>query len=281
MKLAIGIPTRNRPLDLVASILSLEKTRSHADIALRYIVGVDGDDMATHEMIERLIPRFPQSEFSISIGPRPLGLGEINNRLVAAADEDATFLLWTDRAVIITENWDYLVADAAQQFPNRLLWLDSIDLKGPAQTILPPGWLAVLPGNPYPAVAPFWFDDTAQEEIDAMVWGFPRFVVNARCAGPREEKTNRCRDLHFWIRLFGATRPQRVCDALFAAGKLGLAPRSDLSQIVAHFDARDGAFLERADELMARYGAEGTPDATYLAAKRRAEAIMADLGVAG
>lgn len=279
MKLAIGIPTRNRPLDLVASILSLDKTRSRAGVEVRYIVGIDNDDRRSLGVFEALQDRIGADTLHVTIGARPLGLGEINNRLVAAADEDATFLLWTDRAVIITENWDYLVADAAQQFPNRLLWLDSIHLQGPAQTILPPAWRAALPGAPYVGTAPFWFDDSGLEEIDAFCNGFPRIAVSAKCAGPRTEKTNRCRDVAFWIKVFEATRGQRVAQAAQLRQNLGHAPRDPAGEI-ALFEERGKAFLASAPELERQYSSGAPPDELYKKAKLRAEMILSELGIA-
>lgn len=273
MKITVGIPSRGRPLDLAASILSLEKTRSgHHDV--QYIVGHDHGDEETLDIVSRLLAKgLPVVS---SFGPRPLGLGEINNRL-AAAEPDATFMLWSDRQVVVTLAWDHQIATGVMEFPNRVLWLDCVHLQGPAQYILPPAWRAALPGPACPGLFPFWFDDSAVEEVDAFVHGFPRVALAAKCAGPRTEKTTRCRDLHFWIRLFAAMRRIRLHDAGQASAKLGITPRPDLAQIVAHFEMRDAAFLERADALMEQYGAPGEPDETYLLAKARAEQIMKGL----
>ncbi|HXJ61886.1 MAG TPA: glycosyltransferase [Verrucomicrobiae bacterium] len=273
MKIAVGVPSRGRPLDLAASILSLEKTRSgHHEV--QYIVGHDHGDTETMEIASRLLAR--GVNVKSSFGPRPLGLGEINNRLIAAADKEAAFLLWTDRSVIIAPHWDHDLASGVMQFPNRVLWLDSIHLVGPAQYILPPAWRAALPGPANPAIFPFWFDDSAVEEVDALVHGFPRVALTSKCAGPRTDKTTRMRELAFWIGVFAATRPDRVREARWVSAELGIPPR-DIAPIMAHFEERDRQFLARADALMAQWSAGGEPDETYIAAKENAIALLARL----
>ena len=161
------------------------------------------------------------------------------------------------------------------QFPKRVLWLDSVHLAGAGQFILPPAWRAAQ-GAPCPGLAPFWFDDTHLEEIDAFVHGFPRVAVDAKCAGARNLKTTRCRDVAFWVGVFAATRFDRISQAMLIADKLGVK-RQFQPELAAYFEARDRSFIERAAVLEQQFGELGPPDATYLAAKARAEKVLAEL----
>jgi len=211
-----------------------------------------------------------------SPGPRPLGLGELHNRMVAATDPEAAFVLWSDRIVPVDMQWDHAVAFAVMQHPLRMLWIDSHHLEGAGQPVIPPAWRAAYTGPLFPAVAPYWFDDTALEEIDIYVNAPPRVACWAKCAGPRTAKTNRCRDVAFWCDFFARTQPQRVAEAVVIRQKLGLAPR-DMKDEISHFAQRIAQMAARAPELEAQYGAEGPPDDSYLAAKARAEKLLEGL----
>lgn len=274
MKITIGIPSRGRPLELAASIIALDKTKSTGH-EVEYLVAVDDDDWRTKETILDLL------EMGIGVtgsyGPRPLGLGEIHNRMLAETDPEAVFMLWSDRLVPIEMSWDHAIAMAAMEYPTRVLWMDSVHLVGPGQFIITPAWRAALPdGLAVPGIFPYWFEDSALEETDHLVHGFPRVACWAKAAGPRTDKTNRMRDLKFWIDVFARTRPRRIKRADKIAKAMGL-PIRDHADVIAHFEKRDRDFLARADELTEKYGATGEPDETYLAAKAQAERILAEL----
>jgi hypothetical protein len=272
MKITVGIPSRGRPLELAAAVLALEKTKSWGN-DVGYIVAMDEDDEETHDIIRRL-PPLPITRLT---GPRPLGLGELHNKMAAATDRDAVFMLWSDRIVPITENWDHQIAVAAMQFPQRVLWLDSIHLHGAGQFILPPAWRAAQ-GMPCPGVYPFWFEDSHVEEIDALVHGFPRMSVNARAAGPRSAKTNRCRDIQFWIMHYVAMESRRIEEAARVAATLGVVQK-DTTSTIKYFQERWAGMLGRAPTLMEAFGVTDAPDASYLQAKANAEAALDDMGV--
>ncbi len=272
MHITVGIPSRGRPLELAAAVLALEKTRCTGH-DVQYRVAIDNDDYATWETCHALSALAPVMS---SLAPRPVGLGEIHNDLVCGTDPASTFMLWSDRLVPVTAGWDEAIAEGVRQFPSRVLWMDSLHLAGPGQFILPPAYRAALAGPPCPAVYPFWFDDSAVEEVDILAFGPPRLSIAAKAAGPRTDKTNRCREIDFWIRLFAATRRERMVAARQIRFNLGLQAR-DMRGEVAIFEARDNAFLARVPELTAQWGATGSPDATYLAAKARAEQIMMEL----
>lgn len=276
MKITVGIPSRGRPLELAASVLSLDKTKSQGH-SVDYIIGHDHNDPRTMEVVSQLVAM--GLPIRSSFGPRPLGLGEIHNRLIAETDPDAVFLLWSDRCVPAEISWDHAIALTTMQYPNRVLWMDSHHLVGAGQPIMTPNWRGALSGEkPYPAVYPFWFEDEAQEEEDALVHGFPRVAIWAKCAGPRTDKTNRMRDLDFWIDMFARTRPQRIERAAKIARAMGI-PKRDISVELAYFEQRDQGFHARSAELTQRYGAPGEPDQTYFEAKDQAERLLAEWGL--
>jgi hypothetical protein len=278
MKITVGIPSRGRPLDLTAAVLSLDKTKS-GGCEVDYIIAADRDDNPTRETISRLRERGLPMGPALIGADRPLGLGQLHNAMASACDPDATFLLWSDRCVPITEGWDHAIAVAAMQYPQRVLWLDSVHLLGAGQFILPPAWRAALPtGKACPGYFPFWFEDSHVEEVDAFVHGFPRMATYAKCAGPRTQKTNRMRDLEFWIRFYAFLRPARLKEAEQIAANLGVPPR-DNADLLAHWQRRDADFIARAPELTERFGTLEPPDDAYRTAKANAEKMMWDGGV--
>lgn len=272
MKITVGIPSRGRPLELIAAVLSLDKLRSGGH-AVDYVIGHDEGDAETLAAVDRLVAH--GVSLRSSFGPRPLGLGEIHNRMAAAADPDATFLLWSDRVVPINEHWDHAIAMGVMQFPLRVLWLDSIHLIGAGQFILTPKWRAASPGPPCPGLFPFWFEDSWVEEVDAFVHGHPRVATYAKCAGQRTAKTNRMRELHFWIDTYSALRPERLREAGHIAERLGVPPRADIDDLVAFYEKRDRDFHAREKVLTEQFGATEVPDESYLRAKDRAIARVA------
>lgn len=273
MRINVGLPSRGRPLDMIASALSLFRLASGAN-EITIVIGVDDDDPDTREMVKNLAPRMGFGAVGWQIYDRPLGLGEIHNRMASHTSADAAFMLWSDRVLAITPEWDHNLAMGCMQCPNRVIWLDSVHLTGAGQFVLPPAWRAAQ-GDPCPGAFPFWFEDTAVEELDAFVHGFPRMSLAAKCAGTRGAKTTRCRDIAFWVSVFAGTRGQRLAQAAEIGRKLGVAPPSNLAGIIANFETRDASFIARAPALQEQFGAEGAADETYLAARARAEEILA------
>lgn len=274
MRIHVGIPSRGRPLDLIAATLSLFRMAS-GNNQVRATIACDTDDKPTRDRVSELMKAYPIAEMA---GPRPLGLGELHNKMCAATAKDEVFMLWSDRVLAITPEWDHELAVCAMSYPNRPFWMDSLHLAGAGQFILPPAWLAVC-GQPCPGLYPFWFEDTHVEEMDCFVHGFPRVAMASKGAGPRGDKTNRCRDIAWWINFYSSQRDQRVMQAVQIAEKLGV-PVRDNTREIAYFDARDREFLSRAPALEKQFGAVGPPDATYLEAKGRAQMILDELKVA-
>ena len=279
MKIVVGLPSRGRPLDLVASAISLYRTAS-IDHEIAVMLELDADDAESIEVARRVESGYKFAHFQIiaDISDRTPALGERHNRVVDATPADATYLMWSDRISMLGLGWDQQLAVAAMQFPTRPLWIDSVHLTGAGQVILPPAWRAVQGGPCFPALSPFWADDTHVEELDLFVHGIPRMRIEAMCAGPRQQKTNRCRDIEFWVDVFAATRPQRVERAQEICRKLGL-PFANPSAMLAMRESIDADMKRRAPELMVQFGEMGELDASYLAAKAAAMRLMHDAGI--
>lgn len=269
MRISVGLPSRGRPLDMVASVVSLFRLASGGN-EIDVLLLLDADDTESINAAAHLNETFG---VNYQWSDRLAGLGELHNRAVLLTPSDAAWMMWSDRISVITPNWDHELAMGCLQYPNRPLWLDSIHLAGPGQVILPPAWRAAQGAPCFPGIYPFWFDDTYQEELDAFVHGPMRVTLASKCAGPRTQKTNRCRDIEFWVDVFAATRPQRVEQARAIADRLGVK-MANPSALIAMYEARDAEMKRRAPALMAQFGEVGEPDASYVAAKKRAEAMV-------
>lgn len=274
MKISVGLPSRGRPLDMVASVVSLFRLASGGN-EIDVILSIDRDDPLTRRAAHDLADRFPERVI-VASNDRALGLGERHNNSAGAAPSDAAWMMWSDRISVITPNWDHELAMGCLQYPNRPLWLDSIHLAGPGQVILPPAWRAAQGGPCFPGIYPFWFDDTYQEELGAFVHGPMRLTLASKCAGPRTQKTNRCRDIEFWVDVFAATRPRRVEQARAIADRLGVK-MANPSALIAMYEARDAEMKRRAPALMAQFGEAGEPDESYRKALTRASVLLSEL----
>jgi len=272
MQIHVGLPSRGRPLDMVASAVSLFRLASGAH-DLKLTILTDADDSDSVLMSRELWKALPGTRCDNS--DRKMGLGELHNHAASMTARDAAFMLWSDRLQVITPGWDQALALACMSNPKRVLWLDSVHLTGAGQFILPPAWRAAQ-GAPTPGIFPFWFEDTVLEELDAFVHGLPRVSIAAHAAGARKLPTTRLRDLPFWIDLFAATRMGRIDASRLIADRLGVHWQNR-PDVLAVFEARDRSFHERAAMLEQQFGDPGPPDETYLAAKARAEAIMAGM----
>jgi len=271
MRINVGLPSRGRPLDMVASAISLIRLASGGH-DLKITLGIDGDDIPSQQAARDLQTTGVCHTLTL---PRHDGLGDLINDLAATTPDDAAFLLWSDRISVTTLQWDHDLALCCMQKPDRPLWLDSVHLTGAGQFILPPLWREVQ-GKPCPGLFPFWFVDTAIEELDAYVHGFPRISLQSKAAGPRGFKTNRMRDVEFWIDLFAAQRPRRVAEAVEISKKLGLVPL-DVKPYVDYFNERDDQMRGRAKALTDAFGELSPPDETYLVVKAEAEKLLGEL----
>lgn len=271
MNLAVCIPTRGRPLALIGVVMSLWRLRHRNDLI--FLIGTDEDDEDSRSAVAQLGKEVP---IGLVAGPRSI-LGAVNNRLSGAAKEAGADVVvdCTDRTFPITYQWDAAIRYTVDRFPHRVSWWSSPQSSATELPIIPKPFLQACEWEWSSEIYPFWFDDIALGEIDVMVHGREIIKAPAAYAGERG-KTQRARDIAFWWGVYSKMRQERWRKAESIAAFFGkqIQPRDELDNIWA---ARDAESIKNASQMESAFGDISDPDATYLAAKKRAEEIIRDL----
>lgn len=245
---------------------------------VRYILGLDDDDVATTEALEALVvPKGGVFEFDalITRGPSPGVRGEVENRMLAVtmdAPRPDVVTLMSDRTFTISPRWDSMIAAAVTKCTNQVLWWSCPEDNGCVIPIIPRAYLDAIDWKWSAEIFPFWWEDTWHQEINMMLFGLPSLKVKAFYAGSRG-RTRNAREFAFWLDVFRATRPMRreIAAKVAAALKVQLAPRPDVEQ---YFERYDTVMLERCPMFQESFGDLAEPDANYVAAKARAEVLL-------
>lgn len=271
MLIHVNICTHARPLGLIGVVMALNRMRSNSH-ELKFRIGIDEDDQVSLDAAANLAEECP---IDVSVGPRPIARGEIENRLLrGSADADIVTML-TDRTFCITPGWDDGLAKGVTEQPRRLLWWSCPDDNGCTMPVIPKAWREAADHVWSPEIFPFWFDDTWNQQIDLMLYGMPSLKVVTNYTGHRS-KTNRARDFAFWIQLFNHLLPHRVEQARVIGEKLGvpMQPREDVMKYIGqHYQT----LMNNIPVLEQHFGDAVDPGPEYCVAKDRAEKLFAEL----
>lgn len=208
------------------------------------------------------------------MAPAPPLVGDKFERLYREADQDGAFVLLTDRMFPLTQAWDQAIWSGLKSHPQRVLWWQCHSYDGVTAPILSPECRNGLP-QMFSGLFPFWFDDNWLEEVDLLAHGLPRIRVPAFYGGERSGKSQNFRDYPFWVEVFIKTRPRRLTLAKQAADLAGV-PWQDRPELIKWLARRDALWRDRAKEVERHNRTDQPPDARYLAARRRAELIIAE-----
>ena len=267
MKIAVCIASRGRPAALIGAVMAAWRLRTGRH-DVQFILGVDDDDGFTHK---HLLAFMGEVEPIIVSPPAITVRGEVENAMLAAASErepDAVTLL-SDRAYIITPGWDEGLAVGVNTEPKRVVWWSCPDDKGCVMPVIPSAYLRAVDYRWSSEVHPYWWDDSAQQEIDLMLHGLPSMKIHPMYSG-RRGPTQSAREFVFWLDVFKAMRPQRRAQARQIAATLEL-PFIERPDVEQYFAAYDNAMRARCEEFEKGYGDTDPPTARYLLARARAE----------
>lgn len=264
MRLTIILPSRGRPHLLRRVITNMHGLASGRH-EVTYAVGCDSDDPASLATVWAMrVEGYPvRAHCSVRLA----SLGQIDNAVATAYPADAYCALCDD-VEVLTPEWDEAIHRAWRARPDAVWWWRCADNMTCA--IVSEKWRAAA-GRIFTDYFPFWWDDIWLIQLWQYAAGEPILLVDAkiRDRGPR---TLRMRDLRFWAEFFWCPkmRQQRIDDSRRIAAALGWPLVEDLSK---HELQPNTGFMPEAIE--AAQGERGAPSAEYMAAKRRAEKILA------
>ena len=115
-KIAIVLPTRNRPELLERFISSVFNTSSNEEIVKFYLY-VDDDDVLTPSAVSKLQSRYEDKIFVLT-GPRIL-MSETANKLIPFVKEDI-FFCGGDDLIFRTMNWDQMVIKKFDEIEDKI-----------------------------------------------------------------------------------------------------------------------------------------------------------------
>lgn len=270
MRIVVAIPSRARPLALIGSVMASWRLASGTN-DVEYVVGADKGDSETLDACMRLAAELP---LSVCIAPPPTTLASVSNLMVHQAQGADAVTVLSDRIFTITDAWDTFIAGGVHNYPKRVMWWSCAWDHGCIAPIMPKAWLeAARWSYAMTDTYPFWFIDTALQEIDMMVHGGPSLKIRAAYSGQRGKTTNG-RDFAFWFRVFAAERGKRRTEARRIAARLGQEQLCEDERVEQYFAAYDAEMQTRCADFEKRFGDQREPDESYLAAKKRAEMIL-------
>lgn len=123
-KIAVVLPTRNRPNLLKRFVDSLFDTCSNKDNISVYLY-IDDDDRLTEFCIKELSHKYPLKIFSL-IGPRII-MSDMVNKLLPLVKEDI-FFFGGDDLVLRTKNWDLEIIEKFNSIEDKIALLYGDDM---------------------------------------------------------------------------------------------------------------------------------------------------------
>lgn len=271
MDITVIIPSRGRVRGLSAILASLKFLESGKH-RVQYGVCCDEDDIATAMFCQTYQSELPH-QFSYKIGPRPESLGGVINEMAGLMPADLYFML-TDHCLCLTPEWDDIAAKAAEETPHGIFFWTIVYPKLDGHfCIVTEKWRAA-DGRLMSEDYPFWFDDLALLEQYPLATGQGAMHLPIEMAFI-PAKTHRMRDLKFWRDYFIFKRADRVERGKAIAEKLGLPiPAFGEAFAQALSELLPKASDEHLDYITNLNGDQSEPDASYLAAKAKAEQEM-------
>lgn len=274
MRITVVIPSRGRVFGLTGILRSMRFLESGKH-EVKYVVGVDEDDVETQEACKKL-----RDARVLPLGyrtdARPVSLGGLINQLALCEPADV-YTAINDDIVCLTPNWDDEIAKEVEKLPHGVFWWTDASSNGALFPIVTEKWRAAA-GGIFGEWFPFWYDDLCLLELwvmatDEEVHQLPILI----CDKPRTV-THRMRELRFWQRIYIASRVLRIKLAREIAEKLGLPRPASTEHIAALMNNQlrrvAPGWIQSIEDFQ---GDKTPPDENYKIAKERALKMLAEV----
>ena len=279
MKLSLIVATRSKPLR-AAAVIELARALASGEHEVSYTIAGDLDQA---ELFQPIVKHYPWVRTDIA--PRPPGPGQCWNRVIASHPADL-HLTFADDTFPITPHWDELCSRVIQGVPSAretgvFCWQDSANPQQATVFSIAQPWLELCNGIVFDERFPFWFSDTAINELHSYVTGHGVAQVHGlRVVNPPNVFNPRMRDMELWWRLFAATRRERVATATAWREARNLPPLDNIEELLTAHQMRDQAGLPESEKIVAMIPEPAPITDEYLIAKANAEAYLAQLEAA-
>lgn len=273
MKFAFMLVTRGNP-SRAAAVIEVAKALASGKHDIKYIIGCDRDDPATHSWFWQTNP-----EIEVSLGERPIGIGSVWNRLCELVHDADIYCPFPDDVFISLPDWDDFIVRCMELIETpQLRVLAWNDLRNQGQCTLPivsKAWLD-LTGKLYDDRFPFWFYDTCVDELYSFIAGGRIPIPKVLTFVSKKGLTQNMRELAFWWDLYVATRKERLQRAALIREQLGITLEPGiLDSWIQSWERRDKLGYDTVEEIEKGLSAERKPPSQqYLTARDMAAAYM-------
>lgn len=279
MKIAVLIPSRNRPRMLSAAITVLHEMES-GENEVQYRIGCDFDEPNLQEYID--IAKSFNALTSFCSHPT---IGKIWNFLTVIDPlfEADIYSCMIDDAFPITPHWDKEMVRLASQY-EAFSWYEVSAPHNCGYPTCTKAWLDKV-GYIVPEHFPYWFMDSWFAEMVQFVTGQGVPVSTQMALYSKQEATQGFRDLDFWWGFFNATRNVRLEEAY----KIVCIKENEIhyhdfllarKPFIYAGRERDIEFRgERIKQLEADRGVKSEPSERYLLTRKRAEEYLEKNGL--
>lgn len=269
MKIAILIPSRNRPRLLSAAITALHELES-GENEVTYRVGCEWGDTETiyaaneSRAVSYAFNRPPKND--------AITIGAIWNSMASHKEADI-YSCMIDDAFPISPHRDKEMARLAKQY-DAFSWYEVSAPHNVGYPTCTRAWLDKI-GYIVPDHFPFWFSDTWFSEMAQFVTGNPVPVSTQMSLYSKQEATQNLRNLDFWWGFFKATRVIRLREAFAILDCNWNVFLETRKPFIDAGNARDEEFRGACiAELENARAVKSEPSQRYLLAKKRAEEYL-------
>jgi len=265
MKLAVLLPTRNKPHLLQACIESFRHLASDEN-EVKFFVRADVDDNVYYRHVKLNAKEDVTFLFGDPLIPTMKVLDIINSEEFKRFDPDIHIIM-SDDVLSLTFHWDRVIVATVESGQDAFCWEEAGDPHNTGYIVLSKKYVQAMPSY-LTTWFPFWFSDTWRAEVHLMAFGKPMPIIRNLKLGGRRGKTHGMKDVKFWFDFFAKTRFDRVREAEILAENFGI-PLTIAPHITKQFDIWDQYQLEKCKTYEQCFG--GNPSSCYAEAKKRAE----------
>lgn len=268
MKIAVIIPTRNKP-DMLLAVITAYSHLASGNHNVEYFVRIDTDEYDWYvPVVTSIIDRGGHVQLADApLVPAMKVLDLVEWDAFKKFDPDA-YVLVADDVFPLAQHWDDIIASVIESSKiDAFCWQESGDPHNTSYLIMSKKYVKALPAY-LPTWFPFWFVDTWHAEVHLMAFNKPLPIITNLPIGGKRGKTYGMRDLKFWFNFFSSTRPDRIKEAKTLAANFGLEFTYH-PDMIEYFKRRDAAQLAKSAEYEEKFAGEANP--RYDEAKTRAE----------
>ena len=283
MKIAVLIPSRNRPLMLSAAITTLREMES-VENEVEYRIGYDIDDKVTESLMFLSLHNSSWSFNNVVWLPsQERTIGAIWNKLafISGSQSADIYSCMIDDAFTITPHWDKVMVEMAKRY-DAFSWFEVSAPTNIGYPTCTKSWLDKV-GYIVPEHFPFWFMDSWFGELVQFVTNNAIPMTQQLALFSKQEATQNLRDLNFWWAFFNKTRVIRIKEAHRISGSDMALEEFTASRAkwVLLAEQRDAQFIgqQRLLDIENAKAATSEPSARYMAAKSAAEEYLKQNGL--